>query len=80
MKAIEQDVYQLAKENNAMLIRLVDRLDEVTSEEYVTKEQVRAFISDVIGNLFAYWMLNPNGSEPRVSKQDIMDIINQMKV
>lgn len=80
MEAINQDIYQLAKENNAMLIRLVDRLDEVTSEEYVTKEQVRAFISDVIGNLFAYWMLNPNGSEPRVSKQDIMDIINQMKV
>lgn len=70
---------ELTEENNKMLIRIVDLIDEFTSDEYVNKEQVRAFISDVIGNLFAYWMLNPNGSEPKVSKQDIIDIINQMK-
>lgn len=71
---------ELTKENNAMLKRLVDRLDEVTSEEYVTKQQMRDFINNVIADLFADMMLQPKGRGHNLSKQDIMDIINQMKV
>lgn len=71
---------ELTKENNAMLKRLVDRLDEVTSDEYVTKQQMRDFINNVIADLFADMMLQPKGRGHNLSKQDIMDIINQMKV
>lgn len=71
---------ELTKENNAMLKRLVDRLDEVTSDEYVTKQQMRDFINNVIADLFADMMLQPKGRGHNLSKQDIVDIINQMKV
>lgn len=74
-----EDLLRLTKENNEMLRRLTGHLDKITSEESINKEQMRAFISDVIGNLFAYWMLNPSGQEPKVTKQDIIDIINRMK-
>lgn len=80
MEAINQDIYQLAKENNQMLTRLVDRIDEITSDEYVTKQQMRDFMNNVIADLFADMLLQPKGRGHNLSKQDIMDIINQMKV
>lgn len=79
MEAINQDVFRLANDNNAMLKRLVERLDESTSEEYVTKQQMRDFINNVIADLFADMLLQPKCRGHNLSKQDIMDIINQMK-
>lgn len=71
---------ELTEENNKMLIRIVDRIDEMSSEDYITKQQMRDFMNNVIADLFADMLLQPKGRGHNLSKQDIMDIINQMKV
>lgn len=74
----EQELIQLAKENNAMLKEIVEHVRNLNGEEYKAKHLLQEFINNVVADLFADMLLQPKG-RGHVTKEDITSFINQMK-
>lgn len=69
---------QTTYENNAMLKEILEYIHKVDNDEYINKEQVHEFVSNVVANLLTELLLQPKGSG-HVDKEYINDIINRMK-
>lgn len=69
---------QTTYENNAMLEEILEYIHKVDNDEYINKEQVHEFVSNVVANLLTEMLLQPKG-RGHVDKEYINDIINRMK-
>ena len=71
---------ELTEENNKMLTRIVDYIDKISSEEYINKQQFLEFMNNVVADFLSAMLIKQGEGQKPVTKQDIMDIIKQMKV
>lgn len=74
-----EELLRLTKENNALLQRIVEHVDNINAEDYKTKHLLQEFINNVVADLFADALLQPKG-RGHVSSDDIMRYINEMKM
>lgn len=74
-----EELLRLTKENNALLQRIVEHVDNINAEDYKTKHLLQEFINNVVADLFADALLQPKG-RGHVTKEDIMQYINEMKM
>lgn len=74
----ETDIRQKVEENNKMLKEILEYINKVDDDEYVTKKQLHDFINNVVADLFADMLLQPKG-RGHVDKDFINEIINKMK-
>lgn len=69
---------QTTYENNTMLKEILEYIHKVDNDEYINKEQVHEFVSNVVANLLTEMLLQRKG-RGNVDKEFIYDIINKMK-
>lgn len=74
-----EELLRLTKENNALLQRIVEHVDNINAEDYKTKHLLQEFINNVVADLFADALLQPKG-RGHVTSDDIMRYINEMKM
>lgn len=74
-----EELLRLTKENNALLKRIVEHVDNINAEDYKTKHLLQEFINNVVADLFADALLQPKG-RGHVTSDDIMRYINEMKM
>lgn len=74
-----EELLRLTKENNALLQRIVEHVDNINAEDYKTKHLLQEFINNVVADLFADALLQPKG-RGHVTSDDIMKFINEMKM
>lgn len=74
-----EELLRLTKENNALLKRIVEHVDNINAEDYKTKHLLQEFINNVVAVLFADALLQPKG-RGHVTSDDIMRYINEMKM
>lgn len=74
-----EELLRLTKENNALLQRIVEHVDNINAEDYKTKHLLQEFINNVVADLFADALLQPKG-RGHVTSDDIMRFINEMKM
>lgn len=72
------DIEQKVEENNRMLKEITAYIREVDDDEYINKEQVHEFVSNVVANLLTELLLQPKG-RGHIDKEFINDVINRMK-
>jgi hypothetical protein len=71
-------ILALLEENNEILKEIKSKIEMSESEECVTKRTLHDFINNVVADLFADMLLQPKG-RGHVSREDIMQFINEMK-
>lgn len=74
-----EELLRLTKENNALLQRIVEHVDNINAEDYKTKHLLQEFINNVVADLFADALLQPKG-RGHINSEEIKDIINQLKI
>lgn len=74
-----EELLRLSRENNALLQRIVEHVDNINAEDYKTKHLLQEFINNVVADLFADALLQPKG-RGHVTSDDIMKFINEMKM
>lgn len=74
-----EELLRLTKENNALLQRIVEHIDNINAEDYKTKHLLQEFINNVVADLFADALLQPKG-RGYINSEEIKDIINQLKI
>ena len=74
-----EELLRLTKENNALLQRIVEHVDNINAEDYKTKHLLQEFINNVVADLFADALLQPKG-RGYINSEEIKDIINQLKI
>lgn len=74
-----EELLRLSRENNALLQRIVEHVDNINAEDYKTKHLLQEFINNVVADLFADALLQPKG-RGHVTSDDIMRYINEMKM
>jgi len=74
-----EELLRLTKENNALLQRIVEHVDNINAEDYKAKHLLQEFINNVVADLFADALLQPKG-RGHVTSDDIMRFINEMKM
>lgn len=74
-----EELLRLTKENNALLQRIVEHVDNINAEDYKTKHLLQEFINNVVADLFADALLQPKG-RGHVTSDDIMRFINEMRM
>ena len=70
---------RLTKENNEMLKRIFEHVENINSPEYLDKHLLKEFINNVVADLFADMLLQPKG-RGHINSEEIKDIINQLKM